>query len=73
MSSRKPLDQEDPPGEKRPRGRPELDESERLVQRSIRLLRRHWDKIDLAGLDALRAYLDRWQPKAPPKDPRDKR
>jgi hypothetical protein len=59
-----------PVGQKRPRGRPELDESERLVQRSIRLLRRHWAKIDFAGLEALRTYLDRWQPKPPP-DPKE--
>lgn len=73
MSSRKPLDREVPSDDKRPRGRPELDESERLKQKSLRLLPRHWAKIEFAGLEALRAYLDRWQPKAAPKGPRDKR
>lgn len=60
-----------PVDQKRPRGRPELDESERLVQRSIRLLQRQWAKIDFAGLEAFRAHLDRWQPK-PPADNEEK-
>lgn len=49
--------------EKRPRGRPPTPPEERLEQRSIRLPPRLWAKIDAAGLEALRALLDRWKPK----------
>jgi hypothetical protein len=46
-------------------GRPEKPDDQKLVQRSIRLLPKHWAKIDAAGLDELRALLERWRPKPP--------
>lgn len=45
------------------RGPPFKPDSERRVQRSIRLLPRHWDKVDNAGKDEFEAYLDAWKPK----------
>ncbi len=46
-------------------GRPPVPDDERLIQRSIRLKRGHWDKIDQAGgLEALRRLIDRWKPKS---------
>lgn len=47
--------------------RPKKPEAEKLVQRSLRLLPRHWAKIDAAGLEALRKLLDRWR--VPPPAP----
>jgi hypothetical protein len=47
---------------KRPRGRPPKPPEEVLVLRSIRLPVAAWDKIDAAGMDALRALLKRWKP-----------
>jgi hypothetical protein len=47
-------------------GRPPKPDDERKTQRSIRLLPRHWAKIDAAGKKAFEALLDRWRPK--PKD-----
>lgn len=47
-------------------GRPPKPEDERRVQRSIRLLPRHWQKIDTAGKEAFEALIDRWKPKPPP-------
>lgn len=47
-------------------GRPTLPDEQRKVQRSIRLLPRHWDKIDAAGKDEFEKLLDRWKPKTPP-------
>ena len=47
-------------------GRPTLPDDQRKVQRSIRLLPKHWDKIDAAGTDELEKLLDRWKPKTPP-------
>ncbi len=49
------------------RGPPFKPEDERRVQRSIRLLPRHWDKIDAAGKAEFEALLERWRPKAPPE------
>lgn len=43
-------------------GRPPKDAECKLEQRSIRLLPRQWRKIEEAGMEALRAYLDRWRP-----------
>ena len=47
---------------KSPGGRPPKPEAERRVQRSIRLLPRHWAKIDAAGKEAFEAYIERWRP-----------
>lgn len=49
------------------RGAPFKPEAERRVQRSIRLLPRHWDKIALAGKAEFETYLDAWEP--PKKKP----
>lgn len=49
------------------RGPPFKPEEERRVQRSIRLLPRHWEKIDAAGKAEFEAYLDAWKP--PKKKP----
>lgn len=43
-------------------GRPPLPPDERLVQRSIRLPRPLWDKIDAHGLEWLRAVIKRARP-----------
>lgn len=48
-------------------GRPTKPEGERRVNRSIRLLPRHWEKIDLAGKAEFEALLERWKPK--PENP----
>ena len=50
-------------------GRPPLPESERRVQRSIRLLPHQWAKIDEAGKEAFEALLESWQLKPPKKKP----
>jgi len=50
------------------RGPPFKPESERRVQRSIRLLPHQWAKIDAAGKDAFEAYLDAWRPKKKPAE-----
>lgn len=52
----------DPPGPKP--GRPYKYGSEGMVQKSLRLLPSHWEKIGHAGLDVLRAYLDAWDVEA---------
>jgi hypothetical protein len=49
------------------RGRPFLPEDQRKKQRSIRLLTRHWDKIDAAGKAQFEELLETWQPKPPAK------
>lgn len=46
-------------------GRPPKPEEERRVQRSIRLLPRHWQKIDAAGKDEFESLLERWKVKPP--------
>ncbi len=46
-------------------GRPKKDPDDILVQRSIRLSKDQWAKIDAAGLSALRKLIDRWKPKPP--------
>ena len=46
----------------KPRGRPPISEEQRLIARSIRLNRSQWEKIDAAGLDALRKLISRWKP-----------
>lgn len=46
---------------KNPGGRPRKSDSERLVQRSIRLTPAQWAKIDAASLPALRKLIDRWR------------
>lgn len=48
---------------KRPRGRPHKSPDEVLVQRSIRMPQHLWDKVDGAGLPALRNLLERWNVK----------
>jgi hypothetical protein len=45
------------------KGRPPVPPDRELVQRSIRLTRAQWEKIDRAGLPQLRALIDRWRPK----------
>ncbi|MBT9493864.1 MAG: hypothetical protein IV107_16315 [Paucibacter sp.] len=50
-------------------GRPTKPESECRVHRSMRLLPRHWAKIDLAGKKEFEALLERWRPK--PEKPAD--
>jgi hypothetical protein len=49
-------------------GRPPKPPEELLVQRSIRLTAAQWEKIDAAGLPALRKLIDKWrvQPTQPP-------
>ena len=49
------------------RGPPFKPETERRVQRSIRLLPHHWAKIDDAGKAAFEAHLEAWKP--PKKKP----
>ncbi len=49
---------------KNPGGRPALPEDQRRVQRSIRLLPKHWAKIDAHGLEWLRAVIQRARPPA---------
>lgn len=46
-------------------GRPKKDPDDVLIQRSIRLSKAQWEKIDAAGLFALRKLIDRWKPKPP--------
>ena len=46
-------------------GRPRKNPDEYLVQRSIRLTREQWAKVDEAGLPALRKLIDKWKPKPP--------
>jgi hypothetical protein len=43
-------------------GRPPIAPEERLQQRSIRLAREHWAKVDLYGLDWLRNLIERAKP-----------
>lgn len=44
-------------------GRPRKDPSELLKLGAMRLKPEHWEKIEYAGMDALRKLLDRWKPK----------
>lgn len=44
------------------RGGQPKPEAERLVQRSIRLLPAHWEKIDAYGLPWLRKLIERAKP-----------
>lgn len=44
-------------------GRPKKPDSDLLVQKSIRMTPAQWEKIDGAGIDALRALVDKWKPK----------
>lgn len=46
-------------------GRPKKAQDAVLIQRSIRLSKEQWAKIDEAGLAALRKLIDRWKPKRP--------
>ena len=48
---------------KRKPGRPAVSDDERLTLKSLRMKPKHWEKIDAAGLEAFRAYVDRWRPK----------
>lgn len=48
---------------KKPMGRPPLPPEERMEQRSIRLTRSQWAKVDAAGLASLRKLIDRWKAK----------
>jgi len=50
--------------EPKPKGRPPKPESERLVQRSIRLPPDLWAKIDAHGLEWLRTAIRRAKPPA---------
>lgn len=50
-------------------GRPPKPAAERRVQRSIRLLPHHWQKIDAAGKEELEALLERWEVRVPPRRP----
>ncbi len=43
-------------------GRPPKPDAERRIQRSIRLLPTHWEKIDTAGKAEFEQLLERWQP-----------
>lgn len=47
---------------KNPGGRPPIPDEDKLVQRSIRLKQKHWDKIDALGLDWLRKLIERAKP-----------
>lgn len=48
---------------KKPAGRPPVPHDKELVQRSIRMTRPQWAKIDAAGgVEALRKLVDRWRP-----------
>lgn len=47
---------------KNPGGRPALPEDQRRVQRSIRLLPKHWAKIDASGKEAFEKLIERWRP-----------
>ncbi|MBK6998971.1 MAG: hypothetical protein IPH35_02995 [Rhodoferax sp.] len=44
-------------------GRPKKPDSERLILRSIRMTPAQWEKIDAAGVEALRVLIDKWKPK----------
>jgi len=46
-------------------GRPLKFPGERLEQRSIRLTKAQWAKVDVAGLEALRKLISRWRIKNP--------
>jgi hypothetical protein len=48
--------------EKKPRGRPPVPPDQKLEQRSVRLLPRHWEKVDAYGLEWLRQVIDRAKP-----------
>ena len=51
------------------RGPPFKPDDERRIQRSIRLVPRHWGKIDAAGKAEFEALLDAWEPEPPKKKP----
>ena len=40
-------------------GRPTKPDDEKLVQKSIRLKKKHWDKVDRFGLEWLRSLIDK--------------
>lgn len=44
-------------------GRPKKPNSDLLVQKSIRMTPAQWRKIDEAGIAALRALVEKWNPK----------
>ena len=46
---------------RKPPGRPRKTADEKLEQRSVRLTRAQWQKIDVAGLEELRKLIDRWR------------
>lgn len=56
---------------KHPGGRPKLPDSEKLVQRSIRLTAEQWAKIDENGLEWLRQLILRAKPPRAPSQPDD--
>ena len=43
-------------------GAPTKPDDEKLVQRSIRMKNRQWEKVDRFGLDWLRALIDKARP-----------
>lgn len=49
--------------QKKSLGRPKKPDAERLILRSIRMTTAQWEKIDAAGVEALRAVVDKWKPK----------
>jgi len=51
--------------QKRGRGRPPTPPDEKLELRGIRLKPRHWEKVDLYGMDWLRRLIERGKPPKP--------
>jgi len=49
--------------QKKPIGRPRKPDLDRLILRSIRMTPSQWGKIDAAGANALRALIEKWDPK----------
>jgi hypothetical protein len=43
----------------KPLGRPEVDESKELVQKSIRMTAAQWEKVNAGGIKWLRGLVDR--------------
>jgi hypothetical protein len=56
---------------KHPGGRPKLPDSQKLVQRSIRLSAEQWAKIDENGLEWLRQLIQRAKSPRHPSTPSD--
>lgn len=54
---------------KHPGGRPRLPDSQRLIQRSIRLSAEQWAKIDECGLEWLRQLIQRAKAPRSPSPP----